>query len=247
VRSLAVFAIDPPMPISKAVPKRVEEAKEKGRIEGLAAGAGAVGGGATAYKLARPVSYIPLDRRGQKVHAKLQRSKKTHVKLRPKDWASIAGGRGGRVENDAYTANMARALRKRQLPKGGTQVRVYGNTVKQIGGAHRAQASSMLGRRVRVEVVGRSPKAAPRLPALIGNRENLGATLQRQRLKETRRMGRRDINRLANSYTARAAKRNAAKSKAEDVAFKLTGTKRGRAALTAGLTSAGLATLGTQV
>lgn len=242
---LTVFAIDPPMDVSKAT--RVEEAKEKGRMEGLAAGAGVAGGGATAYKLAKPVSYLPLDRKGQKVHAKLQRSRKTHVKLRPKEWAAIAGGRGGRVENDAYTANMARALRQGKLPKGGTQVRVYGNTVKQVGGAHRAQASSMLGRRVRVEVVGRSHKAAPRLPAFIGNRENLGTKLQRERLHATRSMSRRDINRLANSYTARAAKRNAMKSKAEDIAMKLTGTKGGRAALVAGLTSAGLAGAGSQL
>jgi hypothetical protein len=240
-----VFAIDPPMDVSKAT--KAEEAKEQGRMEGLAAGAGVAGGGATAYKLVKPVSYVPLDRRGQKVHAKLQRSKKQHVKLRPKDWAAIAGGRGGRVENDAYTARMAQAMRRGKLPEGGTQVRVYGNTVKQIGGAHRAQAASMLGRRVKVEVVGRSHKAAPRLPAFIGNRENLGTTLQRQRLHATRKMSRRDINRLANTYTARAAKRNALKSRAEDAVMRLTGTKRGRAALVAGLTSAGLAGAGSQV
>ena len=214
-----------------------------GAVQLAGTSAAAAGGGAAAYRYAHPVPYAPLSRKGERVHRKLRRKGDGTVKLSPREWAAIAGGRGGRRDNDAYTARMARSLRAGKLAPGGTEVVAYRDTVKQIGGAHRAQAHSMLGRRVPV-TVRTSERSAPRLPAFIGERENRGAAEQRKRLKETRGMSRRKLKRLANQYSPAAEKANARKSKAEDVAMKLVGTKTGRAGLAALLAGGGAAAYG---
>lgn len=184
--------------------------------EGTTIGAGGVGAAVAAREL-KPTPGVPLSRRGKKVHRKLANSDKTHFKLKPKDWAEISGGRGPRKMNDEYTARMTLAMKKGKLPPGGTRVKVYGDTVKQMDGIHRAQASSMLGRRVKVEVGHRTNKKAPKYPAWYAHRENRGTMEQRARLRDLGKVPTRELRRQAAAYKEGGSLRAEIRSRAERV------------------------------
>lgn len=205
--------------------KQVEKADYEAKRNAVALGAAGTGAAALGAAKLRPVRDQPLSRKGQKVQRKLARSKKETVKLKPKEWAAISGGLGGRRQNDAYTARLAQAIRSGKVKAGGTTARVYGDTVRTTGGHHRAYASSMLGRKVPVKITHRSEKKAPPLPAFLARRSAAGTNMQRLKLAENRNMSRRQLNRLAASYTKKSEKWNS---------NRLLSTAKGRAALAAG-------------
>jgi hypothetical protein len=205
--------------------KPVEKADYEEKRNAVAAGAAGTGAALLAAQQLKPTRDQPLSRRGQKVHAKLARSKKETVKLKPKDWAAISGGLGGRRQNDAYTAKLAQAIRGGKVKAGGTTARVYGDTVRTTGGHHRAYASSMLGRKVPVKITHRSQKKAPPLPAFLHRKATAGANMQRLKLAENRNLSRRELKRLASQYSAKSEKWNNRR---------LLSTAKGRATLAAG-------------
>jgi hypothetical protein len=206
----------------------VEKADDERQNRAVTAAGGA--GAVVAASQLRPKRDMPLSRRGQKVQRKLARSKKSTVKLSPKDWAAISGGLGNRRENDAYTARLAQAIRSGKVKQGGTTARVYGDTVRTTGGHHRAYAASMLGRKVPVRVTHRTERRAMPLPAFQARRMKRGTIATREALVRNRNMGRRELNRLAASYSPAAERINS---------NNLLRRTQGRAGLAAGVLGTG--------
>ena len=173
----------------------------------------AVGGGAVAAL--RPTRAPELSAEGEKARKKLAGSRRSTVKLSPKEYAAIAGGRGGRFQQRAYTAQLARAVEQGKVRPKGPTVRVYRDSVVQLDGAHRAHAAVMRRKPVKVKVASRSKRNEPSMPALARASREWDKRRQQRRLSRDRYMTREQMNAAADRYSPWAAKLNAVKSRAE--------------------------------
>lgn len=150
----------------RAVLRKADD-KSDSRRKQIAAGATAAAAGTAAATI--PVKRTKPGADAKKVRAKLTSPLRPggRAKLTAREFASVNGGRGYRFSNDKYTARLAGAMGRGKVKQNRLVMDIYDDAIMQRDGAHRAHASAMLGRKIKVKAV-RHRGPAPKHSSLAG-------------------------------------------------------------------------------